>query len=277
MTLDGFKVHGAAVLAVLCTGVGYAIAGASGTEVTLAGPQVLRLIQQAPAALSTYPSLKMTMTMTMTMTISAGGRSVNVREDALMSGDGKTGSFVVHPAGADHDIDLIFVGHTIYAPAPAGHYPAITGKQWLAYESSRLTPDVPTGKDGLALLRMMPGATGPVRIMGHDSVDRARTTHYRVTIDLLKAAAAEPPDLRNADTMAELQRAGVTTMPVDIWLDAQHALRQMKFALSVGGGSMHAQMRFRGSTTPLNVTAPAPAVTYDVTDLKQFFELAAGR
>jgi hypothetical protein len=272
--LDGFKVHGAAVVAVLCTGVGYALAAGGGTEVTLAGPQVLRLIQQAPAALSSYPSL----TMTMTMSVSANGRTVNVREDALMSHDGRTGSFVVHPAGAGHDIDLFFVGQTIYAPAPAGHYPAITGKQWLAYAGSLPTAtSVPNGKDALAFLRMMPGATGPVRVMGHDTVDHARTTHYRVTIDVLKAVAAEPAELRNADTMAELQRVGVTTMPIDIWLDDQHAPRQITFALSVDGVSMHAQMRFRGSSTPLTVTAPDPAVTYDVTDLQQFLELAAGR
>ena len=274
MKLDGFKVHGAAVLVVLGTGVGYAVAGAGGTEVTLAGPQVLRLIQQAPAALSSYPSMKMTMT----MTVSGNGQTVNVHEDALMSHDGKTGSFVVRPPGGGQDIDFFFVDHTIYAPAPAGHYPAIAGKKWLSYVSAQPTAtSMPTGNDALAFLRMMPGANGPVRVVGHDTIDHARTTHYRVTIDLFKAIAAEPAELRNADAVAELQRSGATTMPIDIWLDGQHAPRQIAFGLSFGRGSMHTKLRFRGSMTPLTVSAPDPAVTDQVTDLQQFFELAAGR
>ena len=195
MNIDGFKVHGAAVLVVLGTGVGYAVTGAGGTEVTLAGPQVLRLIQQAPAALSSYASMKMTMT----MAFSNGGRTFTVREEGLTSRDGQTGTFVVHAPGGGHDIDVSFVNHTMYAPAPAGHYPFVAGKRWLSYVLASKRPTrsaVPSGNDALAFLRLMPGATGPVRVVGHERIDKARTTHYRVTIDVLTALTALLPRRR---------------------------------------------------------------------------------
>src|SRR5437763_16326933 len=98
MRVNGFVVHGVAAAVVFASGVGAVIADtAASGGVTLAGPQVLRLIQDSPAALSSYPSLNMAMT----ITLSGNGRHVTVHERGLLTSDGRSGRVDVDlPNGA---------------------------------------------------------------------------------------------------------------------------------------------------------------------------------
>src|SRR3954465_6946538 len=90
MRINGFVVHGAVTVAVFASGVGAVVAGTGGGSVTLAGPQVLRLIQNAPAALSTYPAVKMSFK----ISVSGQGRHFSSSAHGLISPDGKQGTFV---------------------------------------------------------------------------------------------------------------------------------------------------------------------------------------
>ena len=251
MAINGFKVHGALVLAVLSSGVGAAIAGGGSSGVVLAGPQVLRLIQQAPAALDSYPALKMTMT----IRISGNGRQGDEDMAGTSTPDGRTGTFEMSIPSLGKYLDFELVGGRIY-----GHRAG--ARQWLActLSAAQTTPSS-TGTDGLSYLRLMPGATGPVRVMGHAKIDGARTTRYRVDIDVaqaIEAAAARQGTSVDQSKMEELKQLGITTLPVDAWLDDQHALRQFAFSMHAQGISMSLKMRLRGSNTVPTVSAPSP-------------------
>src|SRR5262249_18041386 len=134
------------------------------------------------------------------------------------------------------------------------------GKSWVSFDpevgSGSSGIGVPTGTDTVQYLAMLPGATGPVQVVGAGRIDGAMTTHYRVAIDVRKAYAALPAKLRTVgpDLMAQL---GATTMPYDIWLDDQHVVRQIEFRVSVGGVTADARVRIRGSQNPVHVTAPS--------------------
>src|SRR6478752_5935389 len=108
MRINGFVAHGAVTAAVFASGVGAAVAGAGGGSVTLAGPQVLRLIQNAPAALSSYPALNMSMK----LTFRGNGKSFSVDEHGLLSPDGKSGRLDVELPNGAGSLSFLAVNNT---------------------------------------------------------------------------------------------------------------------------------------------------------------------
>ena len=256
MAFNGFKVHGALVLAVLGSGIGAAIAGGGSGGVVLAGPQVLRLIQQAPAALDTFPALTMQMTMRM-----SGHGQIDETASGTGTPDGRAGVFTIEVPSVGTYIDMDVVNRKIYARRSGAH-------QWL---SCTLNPGASSassvsGTDGMSYLRLMAGATGSVRVAGHAKIDGARTTHYRVNVDLdqaLQEAATRQGSTVDQAKLDALKQLGMTTLPIDVWLDEQNAMRQFAFSMHLQGMSMSMKMRIRGSNTVPTVTAPSPA---DVTD-----------
>ena len=249
MRINGFVVHGAVTAAVFASGVGAVVAGGASGGVTLAGPQVLRLIQHAPSALS----------------------SVSRREHVVQDLDERTGSALLvddawpHQSGRQGrnvatglqnglgTLTFEAVNKTMYVHA-SPRSAASLGKHWvgmtLTNPSSGWAPNQPSvGTDGLGFVHLMPGATGDVQDLGTARIGGVRTTNYRVTIDMQKAAAAESPSYELARS-SELQAAGITTEPVDVWLDHEGAPRQMSFTFDVQ--SVHAEFQLRlGRVRPI--------------------------
>jgi hypothetical protein len=270
MRINGFVVHGAVTAAVFASGVGAAITGAGGGSVTLAGPQVLRLIQNAPAALASYPAVDMSMK----FTVHAGGHTGSVNESGHLSSDGKTGSFDVSGPSVGVAISAIGVNNTIYMRA-SQQSAAMFGKPWLGLTitpgSGASPAQAPTGGDALSYLQLMPGATGEVRKVGHDTIAGVRTTHYRVTIDLLKAEQRMPLQTRHASA-GQLEQFGLRTLPVDVWLDAQNRIRQQKFVIHVQDVTIDCVLRISGSNKPVQVTAPPASDVHFVSTATELYQ-----
>ena len=251
MAIDGFKVHGALVLAVLASGVGAAVAGGGSGGVVLAGPQVIRLLQQAPAALDSFPALSLTMT----VHVSVNGRSESQTATGYTTPDGRTGLLTMQAPGTGLGFTLKVLDGRMYAKR-------LSSPGWLACTPTSATPSPSViGTDGVAYLRLMPGASGPVRVVGHTTIDGAKTTRYRVNIDIaqaVQAAAARGGAPVDEEKIQELRQAGITTLPVDAWIDAQNEVRQFAFAFHFQGVSMSMTIRLRGTNTVPTVAAPSP-------------------
>lgn len=276
MRINGFVVHGAVTVAVLASGVGAVVAGGGSGGVTLAGPQVLRLIQHAPAALSSYPAVNMSFKISM----SGQGQHFSSTTRGLISPDGKQGTFATGLPNGLGTLTFEAINKTMYVHATP-RAAASLGKHWVGLTLTNLptgwAPNQPSvGTDGLGFLHLMPGATGDVRDLGAARIDGVKTTHYRVTIDMQKAAAAESPELRTG-SVSELQAAGITTEPVDVWLDHEGAPRQMSFTFDVQSVHAEFQLRLSGSTRPLSLTAPPASDVLFVTSATELFQDALQR
>jgi hypothetical protein len=275
MRINGFVVHGAVTAAVFASGVGAVIAGGASGGVTLAGPQVLRLIQNAPTALSSYPSVKLTMK----LDLSVNGRGQTVNETADISPDGKSGTFSVHLPNGAGTLSALAVDNTIYMRA-SQQTVGIFGKRWVGLSisaPSQATPaQAPSGNDALSFLHLMPGATGQVQQLGHDKIDGARTTHYRVTIDIAKAEQSMPPAFHQA-SVGQLAALGITTLPLDVWLDEDNKLRQEKLSIDAQHEHFAMQLRLSGSSSPVNVTTPPASDVHFVTTAADLVQDAVQR
>src|SRR5690242_13349644 len=127
MRINGFVVHGAVTVAVLASGVGAVVAGGGSGGVTLAGPQVLRLIQHAPAALSSYPAVNMSFKISM----SGQGQHFSSTTHGLISPDGKEGTFATGLPNGMGTLTFEAINKTMYVHA-SPRAAASLGKHWVA-------------------------------------------------------------------------------------------------------------------------------------------------
>ncbi|MEV0220249.1 hypothetical protein [Streptomyces sp. NPDC050704] len=107
--------------------------------------------------------------------------------------------------------------------------------------------------------------------VGTDTIDGARTTHYRVKADVAALAEGDP-----AEEKALREQLGTSSLPLDMWLDDQGRLRQetVRLSLRPQTGDAPKQNETVTSTTTLKfsdfgteagVEAPAAKDTVDVT------------
>jgi hypothetical protein len=267
--------HAVALFAVLGSGIGAAVVGVGPSTVVLAGPQALRLIREAPAALSSFPALNLAFE----FKVSGNGQSATIHESAVSTPDGRTGTFTMELPNNGGRLSAKTVGGTLYARAPTGHFPATEGKHWLALKLTRGGEQgglqAPTGSDALGYLRLLPGATGEVRDYGTEDIDGVQTRHYQVTINLLRVLGRIPPELRTG-SVAALRAAGLTTVPYDVWLDGDNAARRVAAQFSLQGVDLAMQIDITGSDRAVHVDAPPNADTYTVTDISEFTRMALG-
>jgi len=265
------RLQAALAAAVAASGVGVAAtsAGGGGSAEPLAAGQILALVQRAPAALNSYPSVKMTLT----FSIDAGGRHVGFTETGLISRDGQVGTIHMDLPNGLGAFDAVVSGRTIYAHVAASKLTLTGGRHWASVTLTGAQTQPVTGSNALDYLRLLAGADGQVTTVGHKTIDGAATTHYRVDVDVAKAAAAAPPQFGTADQT--LTAAGVRTLPVDLWLDSNGAPRQMKMSYHLDGGSFTMTIRFRGSTNPVTVTPPPVTDDYPVSDFPQLAQFIA--
>lgn len=91
-------------------------------------------------------------------------------------------------------------------------------------------------------------STSGVKKLGTASVDGVQTTHYRATIDLLRAPAAAPAGERASlrQAVSNLEKlTGLRTVPVEVWIDSQHLVRRvtMDYAVKASGQSVRSKLR----------------------------------
>lgn len=165
---------------------------------------------------------------------------------------------------------------TIYVTSDAfrGRLPA--GRTWLSMDvakstkalgldPSALSSTTQSPTDALATLR---ASGGQVTKIGTEAIDGVATTHYTAVIDAARVAKVN-------SVLNTAYGANVTYQPVDVWIDGEDLVRRIHMAFSMGGGStlpetsMDMTMTFSNYGEPVNVDVPAPAATFDMTNLAQ--------
>jgi len=169
-------------------------------------------------------------------------------------------------------VDTVIVGNTIYVRSPLISQRLPGGKQWVKVDLQKaakagnvdlgsLLSTNPTPGGALAYLQ---GST-VIKKLGSEKVDGVPTTHYRVVVDLQKAADRASGSDRDALEQA-IKAAGTSTLPVDVWIDSQGYVRKIDYHLQASGQSGDLTMVLHDFGSPVPITAPA---TNEVVDLLQ--------
>jgi hypothetical protein len=171
----------------------------------------------------------------------------------------------------------------VRAPMLASYIPAKT--PWIKLDPSAL-PQQPGGVgaaaalDPAAILTALEGAIS-VDEVGADTVDGTDATHYRANVDLLKLLPSFAELAPDAPTDAEMQEAkdkltelGLDTLPIDLWVDGDGYLTQVRFALDLStiapdraGASFSITLTLSDIGEDISIDVPPASQVTDLTDM----------
>ena len=235
----------------------------------MAAGKVLALMRNAPLALSSYPSIQMRMT----IAVSAGGHSISIGADGLSSSDGHVSTLTEQLPNGAGELHLLVIGTTSYAEVSPTHYAETGGRKWAALSVAGLSTSQVSPGNASGYLQMLAGVNGKIEDRGASEIDGAEVEHYRVTVDLQDALARVPSQLRSPGSAQAIAALGINSLPMDVWLDGTGFPRQVKFHVSIPGGSGTFTMRFRGSNSPVHVVAPPASQVYPVRSITELIPL----
>jgi hypothetical protein len=260
----------AAAIAFACSGCGTSSPAATGplanaAEVTArAGGAHMQLTARIEA--SSIPG---------TVTMTGGGYFNYSAREGKMSLT-LTGLSSALGSAAAPTIEEIYTGGDVYIGSSlfAGRLPG--GATWMKLDVARVAQAA-----GIDPSQLLGGQSNPAEFLeylkasgssvtkvGTGSVRGVPTTHYRGTVELSKVAGVLTGANRNAVQKA-LAQLGVSSLPVDVWVDSHNLVRRLGITLSAPAGGQNLQMQmemelFSFGATPI-VTAPSAAETFDAT------------
>lgn len=173
-------------------------------------------------------------------------------------------------------IELVVVGNAIYLNFPAlAKQAGAPGKQWLKFDLSKLPKSATAGVDPKAV-----GSVSPQKALGalrgalsvHKVGSDSHGTHYHATLNL-SALVGLLPKAQQASSGAALGKAGIKTLPLDVWVGKAGYVTRFVTSLAVKAqkGSPAVAVTFTINLHDYNhrvhVSAPPASKTADGTKL----------
>jgi hypothetical protein len=184
--------------------------------------------------------------------LSVDGTSMKVEGSAdLHSGAGDLTLTLPAPVG---QVEVLSTGQEYFVHLPSQLKTAAGGKPWVRVDRGTLeglgggqlgVSGLGTTLDFSGVLGWLRGVSGHIGTVGSQAINGTPTTHYRARVDVSRVAAGMGVSANTASAIAQVIGQ---TVPVDVWIDAQGRLRQMKVSLDLT--SLH---------LPQGVTLPAEA------------------
>jgi hypothetical protein len=208
----------------------------------------------------------------------------------LLAGFGKSlGGAIKGDLSTDPDdwkLEAIQDGSTVYVRFPLVSKELPDGKSWIKGDAKEFAGAGGAGlgqfgsfagTDPREAFSYLKAVSGAIETVGGEKIRGTETTHYRATMDAAKAAELVPPDQRqglgNLDAM--LGQAGMSAIPLDVWLDAEQRVRKLEISLSVTapGTTEEARtamtMELYDYGEPVDLPLPPADEVADVATLKQ--------
>jgi len=211
-------------------------------------------------------------------------------QSATITGGGQadfaTKAFAVSinaPSGGT--IKILLVHGTEYLQVPAAARGQIPGhKAWVSVNLNKVSQaklsapfsqvaSVSNDNPTQALSQLLAVSSG-VSTAGHATVAGVPTTEYRAHVSLAKVGAKEGPNAAQA-IRQQIKALGTTTVPVQVWVDAHHLVRQIRYQAPIpaagtggptGSGTAALTMTFTSFGTPVQLTPPPASQTTDITN-----------
>jgi hypothetical protein len=182
-------------------------------------------------------------------------------------------SMKVSANGRQIPVDTIITGNVFYMRSPVFAQVLTGDKQWIkldlvalaqqrGVDLSSLLDASPTPANALAYLQ---GARD-VEKVGTNSIGGAKATHYKVTVDLQRAAARANGDEQKA-LRRVISQSKLRTLPLEVWIDDKDYIRRVSYEEHAGRRqAAHVTMELHDFGSPVSIKAPP---SDSVVDLQQ--------
>jgi hypothetical protein len=261
-------------LALLATAAVGAAACGGGSSSSAAGSaatgQQAALLTKAAAATSAAGSAKLSLT-----SGSAAGSAVTATGSGVEDFARKAADLTLNLTGAAQgQLEVREVNGIAYLKLPSQLGGAIGGgKPWISIDPSKIgAGSALSGLSSLAddptqSFALLNSASDSVTKVGSESVHGQPSTHYKATINLDKAAAADPQLSASATQLK--QTLGTANLPVDVWIDDKGRITRFAEATSPAGSTaaptVSVSVDVYDYGTPVTVAAPPASDVADVT------------
>ncbi|HEY0559940.1 MAG TPA: hypothetical protein VGD03_06645 [Frankiaceae bacterium] len=262
-------------LALLATAAVGAAACGGGSSSSAAGSaatgQQAALLTKAAAATSAAGSAKLSLT----IGGSAAGSAVNATGSGVEDFAHKAADLTLNLAGAAQgQVAVREVNGIAYLKLPSQLGGSIGGgKPWISIDPSKIgAGSALSGLSSLAndptqSFALLNSASDSVTKVGSESVHGQPSTHYKATINLDKAAAADPQLSASATQLK--QTLGTANLPVDVWIDGKGRITRFAETTSPAGSTaaptVSVSVDVYDYGTPVTVAAPPASDVTDVT------------
>ncbi len=222
---------------------------------------------------------------TMVESLSSPGEKINISGSGAMAFDKKMAYLTLSvPQAGTFTVRVI--SPEVYIEVPAALRSKLPGgKEWLSLNTNTVLRNKLgvslsqlAGSSGMptqTLAYLQAVSTHGVRRVGQAVIRGTATTEYKVTIDLTKTVAHRSAQVQAAVKKLELE-IHRSTLPVQVWMDAQGRARQLRVQVplpspsgsstsSTTDGTVTTTIDFYDFGTPLHVTAPPASEVYNLT------------
>jgi hypothetical protein len=172
--------------------------------------------------------------MAVTLTTDQGDTELHGTGVADLAGNGVEVSFPA-PAGSSisGSLEELFLGGTLYLHLPEGARSKTGGKAWVAYGHGS-TPGESYNQDPNAYLKSLKNLNSKITKEGHETIRGTETTHYKAHV---KVADISRVDGLSPDVARTYKEQGISSLPMDIYLDNAGLTRRISMQLASSGGT----------------------------------------
>ncbi|MFD9467809.1 LppX_LprAFG lipoprotein [Streptomyces goshikiensis] len=111
-----------------------------------------------------------------------------------------------------------------------------------------------------------------VKLVGEETIDGQKTKHLAgtLTLDQMKTAAASEDQAtkdRREKTLQELQKQGITSLTMDMWIDESNHTKQVRTRGQGSKGATDMTIKFTDYNKPVDVQAPPADQVVDLAEM----------
>jgi hypothetical protein len=189
--------------------------------------------------------------------VNAAGQKVSgVGDEKLSAGKLVAMDITEQLPGGSGSLQLIIVDGKTYAKLPASLNKSGKPYVLVSGNSSNATVRALAGSLDSALSSASIGSVGAfitaaktVKLVGSDTINGVKATHYSVVVDISKL----PADLPGKDALAS---SGLKSLPLDLYIDDQGRPVRVNEDFKVQGQEVSSNVTVTDYNKPVNITAP---------------------
>lgn len=162
--------------------------------------------------------------------------------------------------GKTTELHMIIVGGKVYVDRGRG------GKPWVIATTdspdpvvAQLATDIPgtLSQSGATQFVTLVSVGRDLQLIGPGTVDGVQSAHYHLMVDTASAAKKLPGN--QGKQMQQAADAGVDTIPLDLWVDANGRAIKVVDKVVAEGVNATAEIRMGHFNEPVTISAPPPS------------------
>jgi hypothetical protein len=258
---------GAALLITSCSsspfgqgaGSGVRLSATAAGGVTSSGANGATATEVVGLAAKLTKGLQGTTSLHLDLVSSVLGQQITASGDESLANGAVTAAHLAEAVPTVGDIEIVIIGSQVYAKLPAAlQGTSSSDKPWLLADPNSTNPVAKElGQTSGSLLSQSSvgsynafvSAATSVKNDGSDPVDGLPATHYSIVVDINKLPADNP-------SKAALITAGLTSVPVEMWIDSHDRLVQVTEDIAVSGVQTSTKITISKYDEPVTITAP---------------------